>query len=312
MNKICKTTFGTIICLMLCSSQIFAAEKLSLEEAKILEAKIRHVAQIQRQVIENNLLRIGGDLDQFLFGPGTTDKLLRFYNKRIKTEQLNDDEAWKKFQQEVLPKENFDRFTNELIEIHFRLFDKTRREVNREFIGMGLKGVPEMNFEVQKKELRLAIDAIWNTEYIKLEEIIQKSIKETDRAKWVENADNLIDNVSNVLFSSEAIYGATIWLLKRAGITIACPVCIPVLFWVTVATFVGYVTWKVYKYNTVSDVDDVQQRFMKNMTERLKIMSTKIKAEFKVASDKTMAELFNAIYTLISEQYPLIRKEDLL
>ena len=139
----------------------FAGETLTNMEKNRMESKLRNVFQLQKKSVANSLVLIEKDLDNFLFGPGMNDKLLRYFNKWVRPAKSENDQLWKAFQKEVINKERFMSFVDDLVEIHFRVYDKLRRDTNREFVAMNLAGIPEIEYSEAKNQPKDDVAKIW-------------------------------------------------------------------------------------------------------------------------------------------------------
>ncbi len=291
MKKICKMVIG-VLALVLMAGQVFSAEQLSPPEIRQIESKIRQDFQLQTAYVNSSLIGIGNDLDNFLFGPQTTANLLEFFNKRIKPGNISDQETlWLHFKEEVLSKEKFDQFVDSLIEIHFRVFDKARREVNRDLTMFGLEGVKEINYEDIKRKLKQDISKIWDKEAAKMQEILDPTSQQVYDANWYKKADNYVD--------ISCLAAAFLWN--------------PIVDAVALAVFGG---WTIYKYavaeaNAEESMETAEQQFMRKMTERLQSLSDQTKKEFKKASDDAEKTLFDEIRRMVVDAYPQLSKENL-
>ncbi|GEM_PF-3284132 len=294
MKKICKMVIG-VLAVVLMAGQVFSAEQLSPPEIRQIESKIRQDFQLQTAYVNSSLIGIGNDLDNFLFGPQTTANLAEFFNKRIKPGNISDQETlWLHFKEEVLSKEKFDQFVDSLIEIHFRVFDKARREVNRDLTTFGLEGVKEINYEDIKRKLKQDVSKIWDTEAAKMREILDPTSQQVYDANWYKKAGKYVEG-------------------SYLAADIAAFLWNPIVGAVGLAIFGG---WTIYKYavaeaNAEESMETAQQQFMRKMTERLQSLSEQTKKEFKKASDKAEKTLFDAIRQMVVDAYPQLSKENL-
>lgn len=293
-----KTTvkmFIVALTVMLIAGQAFSAEKLSSAEIRQIESKIRQDFQLQRAYVNSSLIEIGNDLDIFLFGAQTTDNLSEFFNKRIKPGNITDQETlWLHFKEEVLNKEKFDQFVDDLIEIHFRIFGKARREINRDLVMFGLDGVEEINYEDIKRKLKQEIDKIWDMEARKMQEILDPTSQQIYEANWYKKAGKYF----------EGLYVAA---------DIAAFLLNPVVSIVGATVFAG---WTIYKYTVAEaqateSMETAQQQFIRKMRKRLESLSAQTKKQFKIASDEAGKRLFDAIRDMVADAYPQLSKENL-
>lgn len=283
---------------------VFSETTLSNNQASRLEAKLRHVFHLQKKNVDNSLLLIERDIEKFLFGPGTSDKLLRYFNKWVKPGKHGQEKLWDEFKEEVLNKDDFLRFAEGLIEIHFRVFEKIRRETNREFVAIDLEGIPSIEYTEVKKQLNEAISQIWDMNEKDLYNIISKSSTEVKDITKLKQMD---------LYVTGLVVAMEAGVLALAGSGV-CPPCLPVL---TAAAIVVTVGWFIYhgiinERNVENEMITAQQKFMKNMRKQLKIISEKTKEEFRASSDKTYQNLIDVISTMINKYYPQIKKENLV
>lgn len=294
-----------IVCaIIFTTSPLFAAEELSQNEIRQIESELRSVFQLQQSYVESSLISVGNDLDQFLFGPAITGRLLKFFNNRMKPGEITDNELlWKHFKEEVLTKEDFDKLIDDLIEIHFRVFEKARRESNRNLVMFGLDGISEITYDDVKEQLREAVDKIWNVEYGKMREIIESSTAQVLEANSHKKTDTYV-------------VGSTIGLEVVGGIVTATGWCPPCLGIATGASIAVIGAWFIYQNFVIAETAEAQmstaqQQFMKSMTERLKSLSDQTKAQFRSSSDIAMKRLFDAIREMIVTAYPQLSKENL-
>lgn len=272
--------------------------KLSQNQIIQIESRMRDVFKHQRASVNSSLIYIGGDLDQFLFGPATTGRLLKFFDQRIRKSEIKDsEEMWKLFKQEVLTKEAFDRVIDELIEVHFRSYTKARKEANRELMMYGLDGISAVNYEDIKTQIKFEVNKLWNLEEGKMREIISKTKKDADDA----NIHKTID--------------ASIYV--TATIVEAIALKLPPYNLIAGAAIAAIVTaWVIYEYciakgEAETKMFTAQQKYMKDMEERLHILSNNTKGQFRLASDIATDRLFEAIRHEITQAYPQLRKENL-
>ncbi|MGE0084415.1 MAG: hypothetical protein AB7S75_08335 [Desulfococcaceae bacterium] len=283
MKRNISMLFAALIAVGLFAVPLYAKQELSANEIKQIEGKIRQDFQQQQAYVNSSLLKIGNELDQFLFGPETTGRLLQFFNKKIKPGNITDKELlWKEFKNDVINKERFDQFIDELIEVHFRVFDKARGEVNRDLVMYGLDGVSEVNYDAIKKQLKEAIDKIWNMEEAKIREFIEGTAKHVYEANWYKDIDLYVDFASLIPIAGIVIWGG----------------------------------WNMFKYFTIKESSENllvtgEQQFMKDMTKTLESLSEKTKEEFRIASELAVNRLFGAIRDMVVTAYPQISRENL-
>ncbi len=293
-----KTTFRMFIValtVVLMAGQAFSAEELSSPEIRQIESKIRQDFQLQRAYVKSSLIGIGNDLDNFLFGPQTTANLSNFFVKRIKPGNVTDQEIlWLHFKEEVLNKEKFDIFVDELIEMHFRVFDKARKDVNRDLILFGLEGVQKINYEDIKRKLKQEIDKIWDIEAGKMRELLDPTSQQVYEANGYIKTGKYFE-----------------------GLYVAADIA--AFFWNPIVSIVGAAVfggWTIYKYAVAEAeaselMETAQQQFMRKMTKHLESLSAQTKKQFKAASDVARKRLFDAIRQMIVDAYPQLSKENL-
>lgn len=295
--------YSLVQVIVLCLSfPLFAeASDLSEKEVRQIEAKIRQNFGQQRRSVENSLERVGKDLDAFLFGPEVSNNLLVFYNQQIKPGNKSQEELWELFKEQVLNKKRFDAFIDELIETHFRVFDKARREVNRDLIGYGLDGVGEQNYKDIKSKLKEDIDRIWNVQAEKMRGVLNENVSGAVEANRYRRQD---DNINYFAVGSDVV---------GAVIGINCPPCAIVLNIVSAAVFGGWHVFKTFVLEIDSGklIETGQQQFVRKMQKHMQILSEKIQNQFRSASEVATERLFDAIRQMVVEAYPQIRLEEL-
>jgi len=303
MKKIFKMVIG-VLALVLMAGQVFSAEQLSPPEIRQIESELRGVFQLQQSYVNSSLISVGNDLDQFLFGPAITGRLLKFFNNRIQPGEIMDKELlWKHFKEEVLTKEDFDKLIDDLVEIHFRVFEKARRETNRKFVMFGLDGISEISYDDVKQQLKESVDKIWNVEYGKMRQIVESSTTQVLEVNSHKKTDTYV-------------IGSTIGLEAIGGIVATTGWCPPCLGIATGASIAVMGAWFIYEHFVIKEtveaqMSTAQQQFMKSMTETLKSLSDQTKAQFRSSSDIAMKRLFDAIREMIVTAYPQLSKENL-
>jgi hypothetical protein len=303
MKKIFKMVIG-VLAVVLMAGQVFSAEQLSPPEIRQIESELRSVFQLQQSYVNSSLISVGNDLDQFLFGPAITGRLLKFFNNRIQPGEIKDNELlWKHFKEEVLTKEDFDKLIDDLVEIHFRVFEKARRETNRKFVMFGLDGISEISYDDVKQQLKESIDKIWNVEYEKMRQIVESSTTQVLEVNSYKKIDTYVDGSTMGLVVVGEIVATTGW----------CPPCFAIATGASIAVIVG---WFIYQNFVIAETAEAQmstaqQQFMKSMTETLKSLSDQTKAQFRSSSDIAMKRLFDAIREMIVTAYPQLSKENL-
>lgn len=281
------------------SAEVKPGGKLSQNEIIQIESRIRDIFQHQRASVNSSLISIGGDLDQFLFGPATTGRLLKFYNHRIRTSEIKDsEEMWKLFKKEVLTREEFDRIIDESIEIHFRSYTRARKEANREIMMYGLEGISPINYEDLKKLIKAEANKLWYMEGDKIREILITAQKDVKDATSYKSKESYVE-------------GATIALM---GASLLIPP--PYNFIADGAALAILAAWYIYENYYARDMSETiistaQQKYMKDMEVRLQVLSNNTKEQFRLASVIASDRLFEAIRREITQAYPQLRKENL-
>jgi len=285
----------------------FSGEILTNIEKNRIESKLRNVFKLQKKSVANSLMMVEKDLENFLFGPGTSDRLLRYFNKWVRPAESDNEQLWKAFQKEVINKDQFISFVDDLVEIHFRVYDRLRRDTNREFVVMNLSGIPEIEYSESKRQLKSAVAKIWQMNEKELREIIYKSAGE------VKDVNKIKDKELYVMAASIAMeVGAGAFGLAAASAV--CPICSPVLLGASVAIVVG---WFIYQEvikgeEFEAEMATAQQRFMINMEKQLENVAKETKEEFRASSDLAYRKLVDTITAIITEYYPQIQKENLV
>ena len=282
----------------------FAGETLTNIEKNRIESKLRNVFKLQKKSVSNSLVLIENDLDSFLFGPGMSDKLLRYFNKWVRPAESEHDQLWKAFQKEVINKDRFMSFVDDLIEIHFRVYDRLRRDTNREFVAMNLVGIPEIEYAEAKSQLKEAVAKIWQMNENQLREILNTSADEVNDINSIKDQEIYVMGASIAMeVGAAALTGSAI-----------CPICSPVLIGASVAIVVG---WFIYQEVIMgeefeAEMATAQQRFMMNMEKQLEIIAEEAKNEFRASSELAYRKLVDTMTSIIKEYYPQIQKENLV
>jgi hypothetical protein len=310
--KFIHPLFVLMILSLIFPSWVFSSQSLPNTQITQIEDRLRHVFQLQNRNINNHLLRTYQSLDNFLFGPGINDKLLRYFNKHVKPGKFDDEVLWEKFRKEVLNKKEFMQFVEEMTEIHLRVYEKIRHETNREFVAMEIEGIPFINFENERQKLREQISEIWDLEESELREIISSTAGVTKDLNTLEHIDLYVMGTSVAL----EVLGTTAMAWESLAFigSAACPPCGPILIGASIAIMIG---WFIYKdvikgRQLKEEMSTAQQRFMINMTKTLEQISSSSKDAFQEFSDKTYEKLIDIIITLVIKTHPQIRRENLL
>lgn len=303
-HKFIPILIGILILSLSFPSWVFSSQALSDNQLSKIEDRLRHVFQLQEKNVNNHLHSTYQSLDNFLFGPGINDKLLRYFNKHIKPGKLDEEVLWEKFRNEVLNKKDFLQFVDEMAEIQLRAYEKIRHETNREFSAMDIEGIPIIDFEKEKQKLMTEVSNIWNIEESALKDIISSTAGTTKDLASLERAD---------IYVMGAAIATEIGSMLFVGST-ACPPCSPVLLVASIAIMIG---WYVYKdvingRQLKAEMNTVQQRFMVYINKKLKQISAQTRVAFQEFSDKTYEILIKTAIDLIIKNHPQIRKGNLL
>jgi hypothetical protein len=276
------------------SYSLSAKVKISGGEVKRVEAKIRTIYNIQRLEIINQLQFINKEFAKFLYGPQVGRKISKFYYDEIKNgSRLNDDQLWKKFQNQVLSKNDYLSFSDKMIDGLFRSVVKVERKVSLTLDRQGLEGLPKQNYDIEKDRIRQAIRKIWDMDTNQIQDLINNSSGNTNMS-----GGKIAKMGSAALGGGAAVGGAL--LLGPVGIA-------AIVVGLTVAAVAS--AWMIYDEIAVRESTDINYQDFKRKTNKvLEKMAVKIKKEFEISADNASNQILAAITKQIQAMYPEIQK----